>query len=75
MLSSSLLECLDQKPQCCELFQREVESLLVEWVESLNPKWEGSIIKGEVKWREMEGNIKAKITDSLIACYLGQQED
>ena len=75
VLSSSLLECLDQKPQCCELFQREVENLLVEWVESLNPKWEGSIIKGEVKWREMEGNIKAKITDSLKACYFGQQED
>ena len=73
VLSPALLECLNQKPQCCELFQREVENLLIEWIESLKPTWKGDVITGEVRWREMESNVKAKITNLLKACCFDQQ--
>jgi hypothetical protein len=50
LLNASLRNCLDQKPECCELFQREVDKLLLQWVKELKPGWKkGGPFAGSVK--------------------------
>jgi hypothetical protein len=69
LLNQSFLDCLNRKPECCELFQREVSKLLVEWVKGLKPGWKkGNPLISSLKWRQMQRNIKRKINTSLGEC-------
>jgi len=69
LLDQSLLDCLDRKPECCELFQREVDKLLVERVKELKPGWkEGNPWTSSLMWRQMQRDIKREITDALSEC-------
>ena len=69
LLDQSLLDCLTRKPECCELFQREVDRLLVKWVKTLKPGWkQGDPWTSSLKWRQMQRSIKREITDSLREC-------
>ena len=69
LLNQSLLDCLNRKPECCELFQSEVSKLLAEWVKGLKPGWKkGNPLTSSLKWRQMQRDIKRKITDSLKKC-------
>lgn len=66
-----LLDCVNRKPECCELFQREVSKLLVEWVKGLQPGWKGhagGLGSREKKWDRMVEDIQQKIADPLRAC-------
>jgi hypothetical protein len=66
LLDTTLLDCVNRKPLCCELFQREVSELLVQWVEELKPGWKkGSPFAGSVRWRRMLRDIKSQIAGPL----------
>ena len=76
LLDDFFLDCLNRKPQCCELFQREVDNLLVEWVNGLKPGWKGgSPFIGSVKWRQIQRDIKWRIADQLSECCIPLLED
>ncbi|MBI1922930.1 hypothetical protein HYR99_01635 [Candidatus Poribacteria bacterium] len=69
LLDDFFLDCLNRKPECCELFQREVSQLLMEWVKGLKPGWKkGSPFIGSLKWHQMQKDIKRRITDQLKEC-------
>jgi len=69
LLDATFLDCLNRKPLCCGLFQREVSALLVQWVEELKPGWKkGSPFAGSVKWRRMLRDIKSQIAGPLEEC-------
>jgi hypothetical protein len=69
LLDAAYFDCLNQKPECCELFQREVGTLLLQWVKSLKPGWKkGNPISGSVTWRQMRRDIKRKIDAPLRKC-------
>ncbi len=69
LLDDSLIDCLNRKPECCELFQREVSNLLQEWVNNLKPGWKKrGPVSASIRWRQMERDIKRQITDQLREC-------
>ena len=68
------LDCLNDRPACCELFQREVENVLVKWVKELKPGWKKGG-GGFVKWGEIRTDIVNKITNPLRACCGQKMED
>jgi hypothetical protein len=69
LLDDFLLDCLNRKPECCDLFQREAGNLLFQWVKGLKPGWKkGSPITGSTTWRQMQRDIKRRIAAPLREC-------
>jgi hypothetical protein len=69
LLDDFLIDCLNRKPECCDLFQREGNNLLLQWVNLLKPGWKkGGSFTGSIKWRKMQREIKGNITDLLEEC-------
>ncbi|MCH8292016.1 hypothetical protein IH992_13060 [Candidatus Poribacteria bacterium] len=70
LLNDFFLDCLNRNPECCELFQREVDNMLVEWVKGLKPGWKKKLGHGGVlkEWRRMQSNIKRRIAGLLRKC-------
>jgi hypothetical protein len=68
-LDSSLFDCLDRRPECCELFYRKVGNILLKWVQELEPGWKKkSAWHAGVKFKQVKNDIKAQIAEPLREC-------
>ncbi|MBI1925175.1 hypothetical protein HYR99_13115 [Candidatus Poribacteria bacterium] len=68
-LDPSFFNCLDGKTECCDLFNRQVGSKLLEWVKGLQPGWkQKSAWDAGVKFKKVKNDIKQQIIEPLRKC-------
>ena len=64
----ALLDCLDRKPQCCQLSKGGLSRILKQWVRSLLPGWKRRGHGGHYQAHRIKNQIRSELAGPLAKC-------
>ncbi|MTI86922.1 MAG: hypothetical protein FH748_03020 [Balneolaceae bacterium] len=68
-IDPDIMDCLDEKPECCLLVIRKAGKILTDWVKGLRPGWKkGSALKAGAQFSKQFKKIKKELADPLQEC-------
>ena len=62
------LDCLDRRPQCCELAKDGISRILTQWVSSLQPGWKVRGRGGHHQTLRIKNQIRRELAGPLAEC-------
>lgn len=68
-VEAALLDCLDRRPQCCQLAKDGISRILKNWVRNLRPGWKRRRRGGgHAEAHRLRNQIKRELAAPLVEC-------